>query len=256
MMTMKNLIRTICLLALSQTVGFSEDILKVDYENGKINMPEINVEAVLPKAADAFLVTKDVFRSGSCSLRTKVDFTDQYITAGAHRAESDAMKLLPARYNPGDRRRYQFSVMLDKDWQVSKQGAIDIIWQFKRTSGGPDMFVAVKRGSIVLRHMDYQDVLVKSIKPGEWMDFRFDITWSTGTNGLVECWVKTGSTAKSSKVLTYSGPNIDSKRIEKGTFGYVKWGLYRPDAKNATDVTTARIVYHDDILISAIADGK
>jgi hypothetical protein len=158
------------------------------------------------------------------------------------------MKNLSARYNSGDRRRYQFSVMLDKDWQVSKTTAVDIIWQFKRTAGGPDMFVGVKRGSIVLRHMKDQDVLVKSYKPGEWMDFRFDISWSAGADGLIECWVRIGKDREVTKVLTYTGPNIDGTRTKQ--FGYVKWGLYRPDAEQAVDVTKARIVYHDDIVIA------
>jgi hypothetical protein len=233
---------------LFQSAGVAADFLKVDYEDGRINLPEIGVSAVLPNATDAIRATKAFSRSGAYSVRTKVDCTDQYISAGKHRAESDAMKSRSARYNPGDRRRYQFSVMLDKDWQMSKTTAVDIIWQFKRTDGGPDMFVGVKRGSIVLRHMKNQDVLVKSGKPGMWMDFRFDISWSTGKDGLVECWVRTGKDGQFSKVLTYSGPNIDGTRTKQ--FGYVKWGLYRPDAELAVDVTKARIVYHDDILIA------
>lgn len=234
--------------AFVQSAGVAADILRVDYEDGRISLPEIGVSAVLPKATDAIQTTKDISRSGACSVRTKVDRTDQYISAGKHRAESDAMKNKLARYSLGDKRRYQFSVMLDKDWQMGKSTAVDIIWQFKRTDGGPDMFVGIKRGSIVLRHMKEQDVLVKSCKPGEWMDFRFDISWSTGSDGLVECWIKTAKDRTFSKVLTYAGPNIDGARTKD--FGYVKWGLYRPDAEQAVDVTKARIVYHDNILIS------
>ena len=231
-----------------QSTGVAAELLKVDYEGGQISSEAIGVSAVLPKATDAIRTTKEFSRSGVYSLRTKVDRTDQYISAGKHRAESDAMKSLSARYNSGDRRRYQFSVMLDEAWQVSKTTAVDIIWQFKRTAGGPDMFVGVKRGSVVLRHMKDQDVLVKSYKPGEWMDFRFDISWSAGGDGLVECWVRTEKDSTFSKVLTYSGPNIDATRT--GQFGYVKWGLYRPDAEEAVDITKARIVYHDEIVIA------
>ncbi|MCY2986452.1 MAG: heparin lyase I family protein [Planctomycetota bacterium] len=231
-----------------QSAGVAAELLNVDYEDGRISSPEIGVSAVLPNATDAIISTKEFSRSGAYSVRTKVDHTDQYISAGKHRAESDAMKSRSARYNSGDKRRYQFSVMLDRDWQVSETTAVDIIWQFKRTAGGPDMFVGVKRGSIVLRHMKDQDILVKSYKPGEWMDFRFDISWSAGADGLVECWVRTEKDTRASKVLTYSGPNIDGTRAKE--FGYVKWGLYRPDADEAVDVTKARIVYHDDIVIA------
>ena len=205
------------------STGVAAELLKVDYEDGRINLPEIGVSAVLPQATDAIQTTKEFSRSGVYSVRTKVDRTDQYISAGKHRAESDAMKSPSARYNPGDRRRYQLSVMLDKDWQVGQTAAVDIIWQFKRTAGGPDMFVAVKRGSIVLRHMEDQDILVKSYKPGEWMDFRFDISWSAGADGVVECWVRTEKDTEFSKVLTHAGPNMDGKRTKE--FGYVKWGL-------------------------------
>jgi hypothetical protein len=110
------------------------------------------------------------------------------------------------------------------------------------------MFVGVKRGSIVLRRMKDQDVLIKSYKPGEWMDFRLDISWSAGADGVVECWVRTGKDTEFSKVLTFSGPNMDGTRTKE--FGYVKWGLYRPDAEQAVDITKARIVYHDDIAIT------
>jgi hypothetical protein len=120
-----------------QSAGIAAELLKVDYEDGRISLPEIGVSVVLPKASDAIRTTKECSRSGAYSVRTKVDRTDQYISAGKHRAESDAMKSRSARYNSGDRRRYQFSVMLDRDWQVSKTTAVDIIWQFKRTDGGP-----------------------------------------------------------------------------------------------------------------------
>ena len=225
-------------------------LLKVDYEDGQITKPAQGVTAVLPKAVDALQATKDVARSGVYSIRSKVAVSDDYISAGKHRAESDAMRAMAARYQSGDRRRYQFSVMLDKSWQVSKSPTVDIIWQFKRTDGRPDMFVGVKRDAIVLRHMNEQDVLVKKYKPGEWMDFRFDIAWSTGTNGLIEAWVKTGRQTEFAKVVTHAGPNIDEDRTAQ--VGYVKWGLYRPGAPEATDVTNARIVYHDDISISAL----
>ena len=225
-------------------------LLKVDYEDGQISRPALGVTAVPPKAADALQATKDFSRSGVFSIRSKVAASDDYISAGKHRAESDAMRAKGARYQSGDRRRYQFSVMLDKSWQVSKAPTVDIIWQFKRTDGGPDMFVGVKRDSIVLRHMNEQDLLVKKYKPGEWMDFRFDVTWSTGTNGLLEAWVKTGRQSEFAKVLTYAGPNIDADRTRQ--VGYVKWGLYRPGALETTDVTNARVVYHDDILIATL----
>ena len=248
---MFNTHRTLALVVavwLFQSAGIAAELLKVDYEDGRITLPEIGVSAVFPQATDAIRATKDFSRSGVYSVRTKVDHTEQYISTGKHRAESDASKSGSARYNSGDRRRYQFSVMLDSDWQVSKTTAVDILWQFKRTAGGPDMFVAVKRGSIVLRHLKDQDVLVKSYKPGEWMDFRFDISWSAEADGSVECWVRTGKDTTFSKVLTYSGPNMDGTRTKE--FGYVKWGLYCPDAERAVDITKARIVYHDDIVIA------
>ncbi len=225
-------------------------LLKVDYDDGQITRPAQGVTAVSPKAADALQATKECARSGTYAIRSKVAVSDDYISAGKHRAESDAMKSKAARYQAGDRRRYQFSVMLDKSWQVSKAPTVDIIWQFKRTDGGPDMFVGVKRDAVVLRHMNEQDVLVKKYKAGEWMDFRFDITWSTGTNGLIEAWVKTGRQLEFAKMLKHAGPNIDEDRTHQ--VGYVKWGLYRPGAPETTDVTNARIVYHDDILITTL----
>jgi hypothetical protein len=96
--------------------------------------------------------------------------------------------------------------------------------------------------------MKDQDVLVKLYKPGEWMDFRFDISWSAGGDGLVECWVRTEKDKAFSQVVNYSGPNMDATRTNQ--IGYVKWGLYRPDSEVAVDVTTARIVYHDAISIA------
>ncbi len=154
----------------------SELILRVDYESGDLTTNK-EVVADLPPARDAISIWDYEARSGKFCVRTKVANSADYISHGKHRAETTVMKWMPVRYNEGDVFRYRFSLRLSDDWQIEGKlpdgrDSVDIIWQFKRFEGGPDVFIGVKREEIVMRTASgTQCTLFGKYTPGKWIDF-------------------------------------------------------------------------------------
>lgn len=224
----------------------SVPILSVDYESGQSQLPGQRVAVVLPPASDAIRTDCTQARSGRCSLLTRVLPTPDYRSQGAWRAESNAMESLPLRYGPGDHFLYRFSLKLADDWNVAPPapGAprpVDIVWQFKRFDGPPDMFVAVKAGALVLRvGQTAQLTLLPSPLPaGRWIDLAFDVRWAADQRGMVDVSARVqGQPARS---LRHAGPNLRDARPQAG---YLKWGLYLPDAQSGF---APRTVWHDAI---------
>lgn len=231
----------------------SELILRVDYESGDITADK-EVVADLPPATDAISISDHEARSGKFCVRTKVARSDDYISHGKHRAETTVMNLMPVRYNEGDVFRYRFSLRLAEDWQVEtklpdNRDSVDIIWQFKRFEGGPDMFIGVKREEIVVRTASgIQHTLFGKYSPGKWMDFCVISRWSAGPDGSTEIFVKQATDKEFRKAASLHGPNT---RNAKAISAYLTWGIYKPDMSNST-ATNPRIVYHDDIIVEKI----
>ena len=169
----------------------SKLVLRVDYEGGTLASAGQGVVADGPSATDAFSVSDQKPRSGKFCLRTKVANSDDYVSYGAHRAETWTSRLAAYHHNEGDVFRYRFSFRLQEDWQFDTRDSVDIIWQFKRFDGGPDMFVGVKGHDIVLRcGSDGQWTLAENCKAGDWMDLCLIVRWSTGSDGFVEAFSK------------------------------------------------------------------
>ena len=171
-----------------------EAVALINYETGTLDSGISGVKAHLPKAIDAITVASNITRTGKFAVRSKLSLDDSYISHGAHRAESNSMRLLKTRYNEGDQLRYQFSIYLPLNWQVDTRESIDIIWQFKRFEGQPDMFVAIKGKDLVLRSngagKGRQDLLLKNVPTGEWIDLRLDVTWSITDKGSLAASLK------------------------------------------------------------------
>jgi hypothetical protein len=229
----------------------SKVILCVDHENGTAGA---GVVSEGPAAKDAFCISDEKARSGKFSLRTKVALSEDYFSHGNYRSETSTMTLLPTRYNEGDVFRYRFSFMFQDDWQYDTRDCVDIIWQFKRFEGGPDMFIAAKGTDIVLRCLKSgQYTLFQNYKPGEWMDLCVIVRWSAGTNGLCEIWGKRAVEAEFKKVASFEGPNA---RDSKPNSTYLKWGIYKPGMDKATTTTKPRIIYQDDIIIEKMTASE
>lgn len=226
----------------------SVPVLSVDYESGQSQLSRQQVALVLPAARDAIRTDCTQARSGRCSLATHLLPQPDYVSQGAWRAESNAMESLPVRYGPGDHFLYRFSLKLADDWDLRPPapGAprpVDIVWQFKRFDGPPDMFVAVKAGALVLRigASTQLTLLPAPLPPGRWIDLAFDVRWAADARGAVG--VSAQVQGQPARSLRHAGPNL---RNAKPQAGYLKWGLYLPDAQPGF---APRTVWHDAIQV-------
>ena len=223
-------------------------IFSMDYEQ-PANAAHIMATMPTQPIADALTVDCSVARSGRCSVRARVEAAASSISAGAYRAESDTMALLPTCYSPGDTVRYRFSLRLPADWQLQPRSAIDLVWQFKRFDGPPDIFVAVKGNSLVLRAgAKAQVTLLEPVPLGQWMDVDMTVHWSALPDGWVNGQVAVDN-ANAALPFDYAGPTT---RNDKPGAAYLKWGLYKPGKTDGSMQFAPRTVWHDDIRIERV----
>lgn len=230
----------------SHAQAASTPIFCLDYETG-IPTSEIGgIVAVMPEAIDAISIDCTLARSGRCSLRSMVANSPDYISFGAHRAESNTEALEATRYSSGDAIRYEFSLYLPADWEVDSRDSVDIIWQFKRFGTYPDMFVGIKGQNIVLRLTGgKQEILVKNYSTGQWIDFRLDVLWSYQNGGQVIAATRQPQENEFKEIVKVNGANMGDNRPRST---YLKWGIYKPGYKYST-TTRPRIVFHDKICV-------
>lgn len=230
-------------------------LLRVDYESGTIDSGIPDLSTSDASAADAIFVS-DTARAGRYAIAHKVVLDDPaYVSEGKPRSESAALSILPARYRSGDHRRYAFSLML-KDWEDYTAGSIasvDIVWQFKHTQGGPDMFVGVRRNQLILRYGNTQSVLINDIRPYDnaWIDLRFDVLWTDTPTGYFTADLRLPGESGFTRRAGVAGI-VTLDPTATGAFGYPKWGLYRPDSDSSRGSAITRIALHDEISVTAL----
>ncbi|MBN7136565.1 hypothetical protein A7A76_17605 [Lysobacter enzymogenes] len=230
-------------------------LLHVDYESGTIDSGIADLDASDASAPDAVFVSETA-RAGRYAIGHKVVLDDPaYVSDGKPRSESAALRTLPTRYRSGDHRRYAFSLML-KDWEDYTAGSIasvDIVWQFKHTQGGPDMFVGVRRNQLILRYANTQAVLINDIRPYDnaWIDLRIDVLWADTPTGYFTADLRLPGEAGFTRRAAAAGI-VTLDPTATGAFGYPKWGLYRPDSDSARGSARTRIALHDEISVSAL----
>lgn len=228
-------------------------VLDVNYENGEKDSGIDGLgysEATAPDAAS--MIQPGATGDWGIAHKTIMGNPD-YVSAGKCRSESDAMDIVPARNVPGNEFRYEFSVYL-KDWQTwtSPTPAYgDIIFQNKPTSSGPNFHIATKRNAIIWRsgNSDQADLLT-DYRPyiNQWIDFRIEVLWANTTTGYFKIYVRLPG--QSNYTLKKEYNNYKTYIGASNSFGYIKWGLYRPDEVNPDLPPHAeRIVYHDDIRV-------
>lgn len=240
------LLSILCLVSHISAASTPTPIFCLDYEAGTLTSEVIGVAVVKPNAADAISVDCTLARSGQCSLRSTVSNTPDYISFGAHRAESNTQALRATRYSSGDAIRYAFSLYLPSDWETDSRDSIDIIWQFKRFGAYPDMFVAIKGTDIVLRLTGgKQKTLVKNYPTGQWIDFRIDVLWSYETGGKVVAAIRRPAEEEFKEIVKISGANMVDARPQSA---YLKWGIYKPAYEHSV-TSRPRIVFHDKIRV-------
>lgn len=240
------LVLILCLASQVKATSTPTPLFCLDYETGILTSEATGVAVVTPNAVDAISIDCTLARSGQCSLRSTVSNTPDYISFGAHRAESNTQALRATRYSSGDAIRYAFSLYLPSDWETDSRDSIDIIWQFKRFGTYPDMFVAIKGADIVLRLIGgKQKTLVKNYSTGQWIDFRIDVLWSYETGGKVIAAIRRPAEEEFKETVKISGANMGDTRPRSG---YLKWGIYKPGYEHST-TSRPRIVFHDKICV-------
>jgi Polysaccharide lyase len=243
------LLLTFCLASQVRAASTPMPIFCLDYETGTLTSEVMGVAVVKPQAVDAISIDCTLARSGQCSLRSTVSNTPDYISFGAHRAESDTQALRAMRYSSGDANRYAFSLYLPSDWEIDSRDSIDIIWQFKRFGTYPDMFVGIKGRDIVLRVTGgKQETLVKSYPTGQWIDFRIDVLWSSENGGKVIGAIRQPPEEEFKEIVRINGTNMGDIRPQSG---YLKWGIYKPGYEHST-TSRQRIVFHDKICVERL----
>jgi len=223
-------------------------ILFADYESGGLNSGVAGLQALSPPADDAITMSSIISRSGQFSVNHRIQKSDDYVSAGAWRAESNSIDLRKSRYDQGDYTRYQFSIYLPTSWKIDNKNSIDAIWQWKRFSSRPDMFVLIRGADIELRLLSGgRRTVLKNYRLGEWIDLQFDVSHSAGGDGSVAMYYKYANQSDYILADYYEGATMLNDGPIDST--YLKWGLYKPDFDLSSYPTTERSIYHDDIKV-------
>jgi len=223
-------------------------IFIADYEYGDVNSGVDGLQAFSPPADNAITVSSEYSRSGQYSINHRVRKSNDYISAGAWRAESNSISLRKSRYDQGDKIRYQFSIYLPSSWKIDDKDSIDAIWQWKRFSSRPDMFVLIRGADIELRALRSSRVTVlKNYRVGEWIDLQFDVVHSARGDGSVKMYYKYADESNYKLGNEYKGATMLADGPVDST--YLKWGLYKPDFDLSSYPNGERSIYHDDIRV-------
>ncbi|MFG3256719.1 heparin lyase I family protein [Streptomyces sp. NPDC048172] len=233
--------------------------LDVNYKDGSLNSGIPNLTTTHAKAKDA----SEVVRSGDDHAVThKVTLDDpDYVSNGAPRSESATDKLPEGRIEVGDEHRYEFDVLL-KDWKTYKPGDPtngDIIFQGKHAGGNrPSFYLMAQRNSVEFRSplLNLQTTVVDDFKPyiNKWMTFRVDVRWTDDKTGYYK--VSSKLPGESGFTLRKTYKDVKTFHPENPTtFGYLKWGLYRPDQTIDNGNVPTRTVEHDNIRVLDLAKG-
>lgn len=216
--------------------------LHVDYERGLSDLRSHGLSFEGPPARDALIIDCGVARRGSCSQRALVRPGPGYVSHGRTRSEAGA-NLAPAfTYKSGESWVYRFSIRIDSSRGRSHADQVTILWQFKRTSSQPDVFIGLRNGKLILRLVkDAQLVLTEAMPDKTWLDFSVRAHWSIEQHGELSITVRDGDSVVAQ--VDYKGPTLRSAR----GIGYLKWGLYKPGLTDEADPAYEEIVWHDEI---------
>ncbi|OQR66037.1 hypothetical protein B6E66_00280 [Streptomyces maremycinicus] len=225
-------------------------------------------------------VDSSLARTGSNSVRSDVKYGDT--AADGPRAESDAEDVTAARFTSGETFWYGFSVYIPSTWQADTTEDILFQWHHTKSScddpgRSPSMFLEVLPATstavskLRLRVnsdpvlCDYQSHASASLSKtsydlstlttGAWHDFVFQVDWQYTQTGSIKAWHQTGKAPGWTQVL--DAENVaDTYNDASITYGYLKWGIYKPSWRDAATDVGERVVWHDNVAVAAdSADG-
>ncbi|WP_407555350.1 heparin lyase I family protein [Streptomyces sp. Pv4-95] len=246
--------------AAPQTQSRAEaSLLDVNYKDGSLNsgIPELTTTHATAKDASYTVKSGD-----DHAVAHKVTLGDSdYESDGAPRSESATNAVPKGIFHVGDERRYEFSVLL-KDWKTYEPGGSesgDIIFQGKHSGGNwPSFYLMAKRNSIAFRSptLELQADVVDDFRPyiNKWMTFRVDVRWTDDKTGYYKVSTKMPGESDFTPRKTYE--NVQTFHPKNpANFGYIKWGLYRPDESVENGDVPTRVVHHDNVSIQDLASN-
>ena len=241
------------LLTTTTVSAFYTEIISADYENGNVTSVIAGLTGTKANVSDAAYVA-DFDRNSNHSICHKALLNDTaYFSSGTSRSESDTLDILDTHYVSGTEFIYRFSLYLE-DWQDSdclSLCPIDVIWQFKHTDGGPDAMMGIKRNALVLRYGESgdQEDIVGDVREfdSEWIDIEAHVKWRDSESGFIRIRVQTPNDLDLSEVFFVNNTKTFTEN-GSGDFGYLKWGLYRPDSTSDNNYNE-RIACHDNVQI-------
>ncbi|MFD4258275.1 heparin lyase I family protein [Streptomyces sp. NPDC058534] len=235
-----------------RTALATSSLLGVDYESGTLDSGIAGLTTTHAEAPDASKVESGGDGS-SRSISHKVTLDDpDYVSDGAPRSESANNELEASLIHVGDVHRYEFSVML-KDWETGKGSAGDIIFQGKHAGGNkPSFYLMAKRNEIAFRSplLELQAPVVEDFRDytNKWMRFRVDVRWAEDRTGYYKVSAQLPGESDFTLKKTYTDVNTFHPE-NPTTFGYIKWGLYRPASSTQAGDPVTRVVQHDNIRV-------
>lgn len=240
--------------------------LSIDYQTGTPNSGIANLGVTNAPAADAAYMTAPGAHGSQWGLAHKVMLSDSapgggYFSNGSPRSESstDLLKTTAGVYYNNTQALYTFSLSL-RDWQSNSASPNeDIVWQFKHAGGRHDIALGIQRDKLWL-HWDgnanrlaIADVFAAGNPlPNQWIDFRFHVQWRDDSAGWFRADMRLPGESDYGHTVIRSGFSTFGPTPGTGTFGYLKWGMYRNDGNLADGDPDTRIVYHDDITAAVL----
>jgi hypothetical protein len=228
-----------------------DTLLFANYESGQVDSGITGLNPTNATASDAVYMVSQGAMGNHCVAHKIVHGDQGYYSDGNYRSESDAGKITAARYFPGDKRRYEFSVLL-KDWSPWNTGdstAETNIFQLKLTQGEVPLQVRTQRNTMRLRFATENSVpmvdIIPDVRPyvNKWIHMRIDVLWKNDATGYIKTYLKLPD--QTTYVLVDHKANYQTyiSSGKPGQHGYIKWGLY------VAPEHSTRVAYHDDIRI-------
>jgi hypothetical protein len=237
----------------ARSSGNSSPLLNVDYKDGSLNSGIPHLTTTHAKAKDASYV---VTSGDDHAIAHKVTLDNpDYVSDGAPRSESATNEVPEGKIHVGDKRRYEFDVLL-KDWKTYEPGDSEtgeIFFQGKHAGGNkPSFYLMTKRNSVAFRSplLGLQATVVDDFRSyvNKWMTFRVEVSWTDDKTGYYK--ISTRMPGESDFTLRKTYDDVQTFHPENPTeFGYLKWGLYRPDESVEKGDVPTRVIYHDNIRI-------
>lgn len=238
-------------------------IIYATYEDGTLNSGIDQLTGAPSNATDATEVANFGAHSSNHSICHKAllndtSYYDHY--TGKASSQTDTLNILAVRYAPGTEFIYKFSVFLP-NWQEGP-GPMDVIWQFQHALGEPDAMLGMRRNSLYIRYgkstsrFRSESIVIANLEKhrDQWIDIEAHIRWEYYQDtGFIRLRVKTPTDPE--PVMMFQVENYKTFTDNgSGDFGYVKWGMYRPEStlQNTPNDMYERVVCHDNIEITAV----